>query len=295
MQSKRRTRQAYLFMLPALAFVVAIYLLPFVCTIAFSLTDWTGLGFRMNWIGLRNYANAALDRNFLAVMGNTFVFFLELVVVQFLVSLALAAIVDGQYKGAGFFRSVFFLPTVVCTIAVGFIWNIMYDPISGPIKSLLEALGLRSLAGVMWLSNPATAIHAVSLVSIWQWTGWSMVIYLAGMQGISRDLYEAAAIDGAGPLRKFFRITLPLLAPSITINLVNSTIGALKMFDLPFALTKGGPGYATETLSMLMYNYSFSLNKMGYGSAIAMILFAIVLVISGVQTGALRRNEDRIL
>jgi raffinose/stachyose/melibiose transport system permease protein len=295
MHSKKRARQAYLFMLPALVFVVAIYLIPFVCTVAFSMTNWTGLGFDMEWRGLQNYVNAFLDKNFLTVLGNTFVYFIELVILQFVVSITLAAIVNGEYKGSGFFRSVFFLPTVVCTIAVGFIWNIMYDPISGPIKIFFDAIGLHSLSSVMWLSNSATAIHSVSLVSIWQWTGWSMVIYLAGMQAISPDLYEAADIDGVGPFRKFFKITLPLLAPSITINLVNSTIGALKMFDLPFAITKGGPGYATETLSMLMYNYSFSLNKMGYGAAIAMILFAIILVISGAQMKALRKNEDNIL
>ena len=122
-----------------------------------------------------------------------------------------------------------------------------------------------------------------------------MVIYLAGMQSIDTALYESADIDGANPIQKFFRITLPLLAPSITINLVNSTIGALKMFDLPFVMTKGGPGYATETLGMMMYNYTFSLNKVGYGAAIAIIMFVVILVISGLQTILLRKNEDRVL
>lgn len=121
------------------------------------------------------------------------------------------------------------------------------------------------------------------------------MIYIAGMQSIDSSLYEAAKIDGAGSFQKFLHITLPLLAPAITITLVNSTIGSLKMFDLPFVMTNGGPGYATETLGMLMYNYTFSLNKTGYGAAIAILMFIIIMIISGIQTILLRKNEDRML
>ena len=187
------------------------------------------------------------------------------------------------------------MPTVICTIAIGFIWNIMFDPINGPIKTILESLGLTELSKIMWLGNTTTAIHAVSFVSVWQWTGWSMVIYLAGMQSIDKSLYEAAEIDGANALQKFFRITLPLLAPSITINLVNSTIGALKIFDLPFIMTSGGPGHATESLAMMMYTYSFGLDKMGYGTAISILLVVVILIISGIQTVVLRKREDEVL
>lgn len=295
MRTKKSRRLPYLFMLPALFLILVIYLLPLIFSVVISTTNWTGIGRDMDFIGLSNYINIIKDKNFVDVLGNNVIYFVELVGIQFIVSISLAALVNGKFKGAGFFKSVYFIPTVVCTIAVGFIWNIMFDPISGPIKIMFEALGLESLAKTMWLSNSKTAIHAVSLVSIWQWTGWSMVIYIAGMQSIDQSLYEAAAIDGAGGFQKFFRITLPLLAPSITINLVNSTIGALKMFDLPFVMTDGGPGHATETLGMLMYNYSFSLDKMGYGTAIAMLMFVMILIISGVEMMVLRKNEDRVL
>lgn len=285
----------YLFMLPAIISILLIYLVPFIYSIVISLTNWTGIGFDFDFVGLSNYIDIINDKNFFEVMRNTIVYFIELVGIQFVVSISLAELVNGKFRGSKFFKSVFFLPTVVCTVAVGFIWNVMFDSVNGPIKAFFESVGAETLANTYWLSNPQTAIHCVSFVSVWQWTGWSMVIYIAGMQAIDESLYEAASIDGANPFQKFFRITLPLLAPSITINLVNSTIGALKMFDLPFVMTGGGPGYATETMGMLMYNYTFSLNKVGYGAAIAILMFIIIMIVSFIQTVLLRKNEDRMM
>ncbi len=292
---KKRSHLPYLFMLPSLLSIILIYLIPAIYSVMISLTNWSGIGWDMDFVGIKNYLSVFQDKNFVTVIKNNIVYFVELVGIQFIVSITLAALVNGAFKGSAFFKSVFFIPTVVCTIAVGFVWNIMFDSFNGPIKTFFETIGLDGLAKILWLSDSRTAIHVVSFVSIWQWTGWSMVIYLAGMQSIDTALYESADIDGANPIQKFFRITLPLLAPSITINLVNSTIGALKMFDLPFVMTKGGPGYATETLGMMMYNYTFSLNKVGYGAAIAIIMFVVILVISGLQTILLRKNEDRVL
>ena len=295
MKKTKRNRLPYYFMLPSLALLLGVYLIPFVYSIFISLTDWSGIGMDMNFVGLGNYIDLFQENHFLEVLRNNVIYLIELVGVQFVVSLVLAAVLNASVRGRNLFRAVYFMPTVICTIAIGFIWNIMFDPINGPIKTILESLGLTELSKIMWLGNTTTAIHAVSFVSVWQWTGWSMVIYLAGMQSIDKSLYEAAEIDGANALQKFFRITLPLLAPSITINLVNSTIGALKIFDLPFIMTSGGPGHATESLAMMMYTYSFGLDKMGYGTAISILLVVVILIISGIQTVVLRKREDEVL
>lgn len=295
MKIKKKTGLPYLFMLPSIVILLGVYLVPFLYSLYISVTDWSGMGQELNFVGMSNYRGLFEEPHFWKTLRNNMIYFVELVGIQFIVSMILAVVLNAAFKGRNFFRALYFMPTIICTLAVGFIWNIMFDPINGPIKALLENAGFQELSKVMWLGNTKTAIHAVSFVSLWQWTGWSMVIYLAGLQAIDRNLYEAADIDGANGVQKFFKVTLPLLAPSITVNLVNSTIGALKIFDLPFIMTSGGPGHATESLAMMMYTYSFSLNKMGYGTALSIILFVVILIISGVQTTVLRRKEDNVL
>ena len=295
MKIKKKTGLPYLFMLPSILILLGVYLLPFLYSLYISVTDWSGMGQKLNFVGLSNYKGLFEEPHFWETLRNNLIYFVELVGIQFIISMVLAVVLNAAFKGRNFFRALYFMPTIICTLAVGFIWNIMFDPINGPIKTLLKNAGFLELSRIMWLGNTKTAIHAVSFVSLWQWTGWSMVIYLAGLKSIDKNLYEAAEIDGANAVQKFFKVTLPLLAPSITVNLVNSTIGALKIFDLPFIMTGGGPGHATESLAMMMYTYSFGLNKMGYGTAISIILFAVILIISGVQTTVLRRREDNVL
>ena len=295
MKIKKKTGLPYLFMLPSILILLGVYLLPFLYSLYISVTDWSGMGQKLNFVGLSNYKGLFEEPHFWETLRNNLIYFVELVGIQFIISMVLAVVLNAAFKGRNFFRALYFMPTIICTLAVGFIWNIMFDPINGPIKTLLKNAGFLELSRIMWLGNTKTAIHAVSFVSLWQWTGWSMVIYLAGLQSIDKNLYEAAEIDGANAVQKFFKVTLPLLAPSITVNLVNSTIGALKIFDLPFITTGGGPGHATESLAMMMYTYSFGLNKMGYGTAISIILFVVILIISGAQTTVLRRREDNVL
>ena len=295
MKIKKKTGLPYLFMLPSILILLGVYLLPFLYSLYISVTDWSGMGQKLNFVGLSNYKGLFEEPHFWETLRNNLIYFVELVGIQFIISMVLAVVLNAAFKGRNFFRALYFMPTIICTLAGGFIWNIMFDPINGPIKTLLKNAGFLELSRIMWLGNTKTAIHAVSFVSLWQWTGWSMVIYLAGLQSIDKNLYEATEIDGANAVQKFFKVTLPLLAPSITVNLVNSTIGALKIFDLPFIMTGGGPGHATESLAMMMYTYSFGLNKMGYGTAISIILFVVILIISGAQTTVLRRREDNVL
>lgn len=292
---RKKNLQPFLFVLPATVLILFIYLIPFLFSIGISLTDWNGISREMNFIGLENFKKIFQEPAILEVIGNNLIYFVEIVVFQNLLAVLIASLLREKFRGRNFFRAVLFMPTVVCTVAVAFIWNLMLDPVNGYVPAMFSVLGLDFLADVIWLGNTSTAIHTISFVNTWQWTGWSMVIYLAGMMSIDESLYEAAEIDGANRWKKFTKITLPLLAPSLTVNLVTSSIGAFKIYDLPFVMTGGGPGHASESLAITIYANSFTYNKMGYGSAISLVLFVFILVISIIQMKQLRKREDAVL
>lgn len=293
----RRKRNALplLFLLPATLLVLSIFFIPFIYSIVISLTDWNGITRDLHFIGFDNYKALFHDATIRDVLKNNLIYFVEIVVFQNAIAVFLAALLREKFRGRNFFRSVLFLPTVICTVAVGFIWNLILDPVSGYIPAFFSKVGWDSLASVIWLGDQRSAIHVISFVNIWQWLGQSTVIYLAGMLSIDESLYEAAQIDGAGRWRKFKDVTLPLLAPSITINLVTSTIGTLKIYDLPFTMTSGGPGHATESLAITIFSNSFTYNKMGYGTAVSLVLFLFVLIVSIIQMTILRKREDAVL
>lgn len=292
--NKKRTIAPYLFMLPALLLLVSIFLIPMVYSIVISLTDWDGLS-EIHFIGLQNYIDLFHESVIKEVLRNNLIYFVEIVVFQNLIALIVAEFLRESFRGKGLFRAILFLPTVICTVAVGFIWNLLLDPTSGYIPALFGALGMEKLVSTVWLGNVKTAIHTISFVNVWQWAGQTMVIYLAGITSIDEGLYEAAQIDGAGHFQMFRKVTLPLLAPSITINVITSTIGTLKIFDLPFVMTGGGPGHSSESLAMTIYSNSFNYFKMGYGTAISVVLFTFVLIVSVIQMRILRKREDDVV
>ena len=291
---KKRTIAPYLFMLPSLILLVSIFLIPMIYSIVISFTDWDGLS-EIHFIGFQNYIDLFHESVIKEVLCNNLIYFLEIVVFQNLIALIVAAFLRESFRGKSMFRAILFLPTVICTVAVGFIWNLLLDPTSGYIPALFGELGMKKLASIVWLGNVRTAIHTISFVNIWQWVGQTMVIYLAGITSIDESLYEAAQIDGAGHMQMFLKVTIPLLAPSITINVITSTIGTLKIFDLPFVMTGGGPGHSSESLAMTIYSNSFNYFKMGYGTAISVVLFLFVLLVSILQMRVLRKREDDIV
>lgn len=291
---KKRTIAPYLFMLPSLILLVSIFLIPMIYSIVISFTDWDGLS-EIHFIGFQNYIDLFHESVIKEVLCNNLIYFLEIVVFQNLIALIVAAFLRESFRGKSMFRAILFLPTVICTVAVGFIWNLLLDPTSGYIPALFGELGMKKLASIVWLGNVRTAIHTISFVNIWQWVGQTMVIYLAGITSIDESLYEAAQIDGAGRMQMFLKVTIPLLAPSITINVITSTIGTLKIFDLPFVMTGGGPGHSSESLAMTIYSNSFNYFKMGYGTAISVVLFLFVLMVSILQMRVLRKREDDIV
>lgn len=293
--SRKKKWEPFLFLLPATLLVLFIFLIPFIYSIVISLTDWNGIAKEIHFIGLDNYKELLHDSTIHDVLKNNFIYFVEIVLGQNILGIFLAELLREKFKGRNFFRAILFLPTVICTVAVGFIWNLLLDPVSGYIPAFFAKMGWESLASIIWLGDKRTAIHVISLVNIWQWVGQTTVIYLAGMLSVDEALYEAAQIDGAGRWQKFWKITLPLLAPSITINLVTSTIGTLKIYDLPFTMTSGGPGHATESMAISIFTNSFTYNKMGYGTAVSLVLFLFVLIVSIIQMTILRKREDAVL
>lgn len=283
----------YLFMAPAIILILFVYLIPFASSIVISLSDWNGIDRSFNIIGIKNYLDMAGEKSIGEVLYNNLRYFIMLVFVQNFIAILFAVLLNGNIPGKNLFRASIFLPTIICTVAVGLIWSLMYDPLNGIIPAVIKSLNL-PVQDIMWLGDPQYAIYSVIFTSMWQWTGWNMVIYLAGLQSIPSELYESAQIDGASAASTFRCITLPMLAPAITISVISSSIGALKTFDLPFVMTGGGPGHSTETLAIMIFQNAFTLNKMGYATALSLVLFLFILVISIFQLIVLKRREEDI-
>jgi len=294
MSAKRKAALLpYLYMTPTILLMLFIFLIPFIFCIVISLTSWNGISKNLDFIGLNNYFTLFKEKNLLEVLYNNLIYFLVLVFIQNIISVILAVILNGRFIGRNFFRAAIFLPTIVCTVAVGYVWNLMYDPMNGVLPGIVEALHIPF--HTLWLGDPKLSIYYIMIASIWQWAGWNMVIYLAGLQSISEELYESADIDGASALNRFRYITLPLLAPAITINIITSSINTLKIFDLPYIMTGGGPGHSTESLAMIIIQNAFSNSKVGYSNALSMVQFFFILIVAIVQFLYLRRREDNIL
>ena len=283
----------YLFVAPALFMLLLVYGGPTIATVVLSFSNWDGVSRHFDFVGVRNFTTMLSDMEARTSLRNTLVFSVVTVVVQNVVALLLALALNTRLRGRTFFRSVFFMPSTISLVAVALAWSIIFDPVNGPLPHVLQGLGLGALANVQWLADPNVVLYTICFVNIWQWTGWNMVFYLAGLQGIPKDLYEAARIDGASRLAIFRRITLPLLASTVTINLVFATIGGLKVFELPFIMTNGGPGFSSQTLTMTILNNFFTNNQAGYASALSLILIALTIIIVAVQRRALAGAEER--
>jgi raffinose/stachyose/melibiose transport system permease protein len=270
------------------AFVV-VY--PSLAGAVYAFTDWSGVGGGAKFVGLDNFKHLFTDDQSLGSLRNTILLTIFIVIVQNAIGLGLALGVHARIRSTHALRAIFFAPAVVSPVVIAFLWKYLFnpDPDSG-INALLGLVGL-SFLQQDWLGNPSLALWSVGFTVVWQFAGYSMVIFLAGLQGVPRELEEAAAIDGAGRWMRFRKVVLPLIAPAVTINLMLSTIGGLKLFDQVFAITNGGPGYATETLSTLIYKQAFVFGKYGYSTAVALVLAILVTAIALVQLRFLRSRE----
>ncbi|MGP5717436.1 carbohydrate ABC transporter permease [Brachybacterium tyrofermentans] len=272
----------YLFILPAFVVYAAFSLYPLVRAAQFSLFEWPGFG-PSTFVGLQNYIDLASDPDFRAAIGNALVLILFYAALPLVIGLVLAAIFRrGQVRGMGFFRSVIFLPQVIALVVVAVAWRNIYAP-SGPLNQALRAVGLDELARG-WLGDPGAALPAVGFIGTWLEMGLVMLLLLAGMSRIPDDLFEAARLDGAGPVREFFAITLPSVRGEIVVALVLTIIAALKTFDLVYLTTSGGPGNATTVPSYEVYYRAFQLREVGSASAVAIVLTLLVFAINVVVT-----------
>jgi len=277
------------FVIPAAALYVFAVVYPSLRGSLFAFTNWDGISQNPKWVGFDQFARIWSDPNGLTSIRNTLLIALAVTVIQNIVGLLIALAVNSRIKSRDILRVLIFAPVVITSIAVGFLWQNLYTP-DGGINETLEAAGLGALRQ-NWLGNPDTAIWCIIVVVFWQFVGYSMVIFLAGLQGIPEEILEAAAIDGAGPIRRFWSVVRPLLAPSITINVMLSLIGGLKLFDQVFVMTQGGPGGATNTISTLIYSNAFSLGRFGYAAALAVVLSIFVAVASVIQYRLLALQE----
>jgi raffinose/stachyose/melibiose transport system permease protein len=292
--SRRRrraaTQPAVWFALPALCVYLLIVIYPSLSGAVYAFTDWSGLG-HAAWVGFDNFKQLFTDPQSFGALKNTLKLTVFIVVVQNFIGLLLALGVHTLIKSRYVLRTVFFAPAVLSPIVLAFLWKYLFNPApDAGLNALFGFFGLDFLQQ-NWLGDPSVALWAIGLTVVWQFAGYSMVIFLAALQGIPQELQEAAALDGANRFQRFWHVVLPLIAPAMTINLTLSTIGGLKLFDQVFAITNGGPGYATETLSTLIYKQAFVFGRYGYSTAVALVLALLVTAISMFQLRYLRSRE----
>lgn len=271
----------YLLLTPALLVVALVALYPYLRTLWMSFHD-ISLIFRTNeWVGLRNYARLLHDASYLNALRNTMVFTLSTVILETLLGLVMAMVMHVGFRGRGIVRAAVLVPWAIPTVVTSMMWSWIYNVDYGILNYLLARIGLLS-GPANWLGDPQLAMVAAIIADVWKTTPFIAIILLAGLQGISQDLYEAATIDGAGAFAKFFSITLPLLVPTGLVAVLLRFLDAFRVFALIFVLTNGGPADATEVLSTYAYKVLFSTTDFGYGSAIATSMFLYVLVIAAV-------------
>jgi multiple sugar transport system permease protein len=245
-----------------------------------SFTSWNGFG-KIDFIGFSNYKQLLGDTNFKISFVNSILFMLISVPVTLFISVLIAVALNQGIRFVKVFRTAVFLPYVTATIAVAAVWQLIFNPSLGPINGTLLSLGIENPPG--WLSSPSWALVSVSIVYIWHSIGYYMILFLAGLQSIPDYLYEAADLDGAGKISKFFNITLPMLSPVLFFTMIIGVINSFKVFDLIYVLTGGGPGRSTHVLVYDIYNTAFKQFEYGYASAMAYVLFLVILVISILQ------------
>ena len=276
--SKRQRRMAYVFIAPAMFLLLLFLIIPAFMALGFSFTDFYVLTpDKMEIVGIDNYITLVSDELFWKCLKNTFYFTVVIVLVEAVIALGLAVLVNKKSFGRTFFRTAYFAPVISSLTVVSILWVCLYNPNDGLFNAILNTLGLPSQR---FLRSADQAMNSILLMSIWQGVGYQMIIFIAGLNGISQELYEAAAIDGANSVKKFFYITLPGLRNVISFIVVYVTIQAFKVFTQPYIMTFGGPQNSTRTLVYYIYQQGFQYKKAGYASAMAVVFFLIVVFAS---------------
>jgi raffinose/stachyose/melibiose transport system permease protein len=294
-RSRRRHMRAWagiaLFLLPALLLYLLLVIYPMLQAARFSLYDWNGLGPMTDFVGLANFQRALSDPVFLGAVGHNAIIVVLSLFVQIPFALGLALMLNRRFRGRAILRLVFFAPYVIAEVITAIVWSLLLQP-RGLAEHFLGAIGLGELYHP-WLANPDTVLYALFVIITWKYFGFHMILLLAGLQGIPKELDEAAAIDGATRRQAIRYVTLPLLGPTLRVSVFLSIIGSLQLFDLVWVTTRGGPVNASNTMAVYMFDRGFVRFQFGYGSAVAVILFLICFALALLyQRHVLRRDTE---
>ena len=279
------------FLTPPLLVFGVLVVWPLFSSFYYSFTDWNGFDPDYAFVGLSNFGKILTDRLFLNAAVNTVIWMIAALLLPTLLGLVLALLIDSRVPGAPVFKSIFYLPICLSAVVVGQIWVWIYQPDWGLLNTVLEA-ALGSDQNFAWLAKPGSALYSVIVAWSWQQTGLSMVIYLAGLTAIPRELLEASALEGANSWQRIRYVVIPLLTPATVVAVALSVINSLKGFDILYIMTAGGPFNSSDTLAMHMYNESFKKYLMGYGSAISVVLFLVALAIIWLYFRELKKVDE---
>ncbi|MCL2486748.1 MAG: sugar ABC transporter permease [Oscillospiraceae bacterium] len=278
--------------LPAFIGFLIFFIAPLIMSISYSFTDWSMMKPNPEFVGLKNYEKLLNDTNTMAAIEHSIRYAVVITVVQNALAILFAVLLNRQMFMARVLKSVFFFPAVISILVVGYLFKyIMTSADYGMLNNVIQFFGG---SPVNWLGDGDIALYSVLATQVWQWTGWAMVIYIANLKSIDPTYYEAAKIDGASSSQAFWRITLPLLYPAVSFNVLMSLIGGLKVFDIVFAMTKGGPGFATDTIMTTMIKVGFNSGRYGFACAFAVVFLVIVFAVTQIVTFLFNRWEARV-
>ena len=281
------------FLAPILVVLLLLIVIPLAQTVYYSFTDFNGYSADANFVGIRNYLTLFSDASMTSALSFTALYTVGTVVIVTCLAIPLAVVLDQNFIGRNFVRSMFFFPAILSAAILGLVWQFILSPLSSGMLNNFVTTVLHA-APVPWLSNAALAQASVIFVGVWVQAGWHAVLYLAYLQSIPKDYYEAATIDGASPTRQFFSITLPLLTRAITVSAVLIVTAGFKVYDLPYTLTTGGPGYATLTVTQAIIQNGITEARVGRASALSVVFTIALGVILLVQLAVSRRAEEKL-
>jgi len=286
---KRRFLRPWVMVLPSLGIILAVVIFPLLYSLRLSFIQWDALVPGQKFIGLKNFAQVITDIRFLASLGHTGILLSGIITIEFFLGFLLALCLLEEFKLKKFVTAMFILPVTIIPTVAGFIWKLMLDAQYGPVNHVLSIM-LRRDIQYTWLAHTNTAYISLIVTDVWQWTPFMILVLLAGLVALPKDTLEAAEIDGASEWQKVRFITLPMLKPVIVVALLIRSLDSLKLFDIVFAMTQGGPGTSTETLSYYIYRNGFEYFRMGYTAAMSYVVLAIVSTVIALLLERLRET-----
>lgn len=293
MNRKGSKKTAFVYLAPAMLVILVFLYLPIILNFMNSLYKWGAISKEVSWVGLKYYKELAQDEIIRTALKNNVIFAITSVICQIGISLVISAVLESRWlrRWQSIFRTIYFIPSLLMITVTGITFKMLYSPTLGLLNPILEKLGVDT-SHIAILADSKTAIWGVSAMSQWQFIGYTVVLFIVAMQNISDDIYEAAELDGASGIQRFFHITLPLMKDTIMINMIIVITGAFRVYDEVYVMTGGGPGTSTQTLATYLYQVGFKNDQMGYASAIAFFIFIITFILGLFQMKGYDIGDD---